>query len=473
VSDDFDEYFLRCVWEVIKFEEQQIEFRIQMDKRSRLSESTDDESIRRIIREQEFFPYWNDQVSHFLPLVTVQAAVERLLDIKLTKVRATRIARMIKDHPELLGHPRMTSVAELSDPLEADALPSIDAVDLNSVMQVDVYRRLGGPFADARLREKARALIPEYLAERQAYPYLMPRFWLWSWLPMVSGDDLLTELQAWVREAPLKIVVNLFNSAPWLVDERALQETAKRHLELGRQWDSSDIPPVLRPLVEERARRTEDDRELLALLGWLEAQGMPRTAAVNLLITRLERRPPSKPLVKIARMLTTRSAWEKDGLRLLRAIARWKDWDLVGGLWWELMTPLSTASTGNKEGESSSERKPNMGVVVSAAHLVFATVLLELAAEAASAGDDRLLTTVLTAVLQLDPPPPIVREFRRLGRHASLSERAKARIDSGMKLFKLAEGRTATFDGLFEATATLRRAVAQPDPSGIASSARE
>ncbi|MCK6587663.1 MAG: hypothetical protein L6Q76_08775, partial [Polyangiaceae bacterium] len=463
VPDHFDESFIHCVSDVIKYEEEQIGHRIEMQKRQGWPASAISESHQTIIQELKLNSFWSSHLSQFLPVVTVPAAVGRLLDVRLTRARATRIARMIKDYPELLGHPRMTAVAELSEPLEADALPPIDAIDLGSAEQVAVYRRLGGVFADACLRERARALISGYLVEMPAYPRAKPHFWRWSWLPAVAGDALLTELRARIREAPLETVVTLFNSAPWLVDERLLHEAAKRQLELGQKWDPSDVPPVLARFVEERARRTEDDGELLSLLQWLEAQGMSRTAVVDLLHARLERRPPSRALLAVATMLTTRSAWEKDGLRLLRALARWKDWGFVGSFWWKLLTALSTAPARSKEGDSVSKMTSNMSTVVSAAHFAFATLLLDLAAEAAGAGDDRLLTTLLTAVLQLDPPPPIVRELRRLGRHTILSERAQERINSGMKLFKSAEGRTATFDGLREATETLRRATARPE----------
>jgi hypothetical protein len=101
--------------------------------------------------------------------------------------------------------------------------------------------------------------------------------------------------------------------------------------------------------------------------------------------------------------------------------------------------------------------RSDLGDVLRAIHLAHAAVLLDLAEAAATVRDDGRLDALLAAVLQLDPPPPIVPALRKLARHPRLSERARERIDFGMRLFKSADGREPTVDGLWQATELMRQ----------------
>ena len=72
------------------------------------------------------------------------------------------------------------------------------------------------------------------------------------------------------------------------------------------------------------------------------------------------------------------------------------------------------------------------------------------------------MIALLNAVLQLDPPPPIVRELRRLAKRTDLSERAVERLHAATKLFKSADGRTPTIDALYAATDDIVGPAAEP-----------
>jgi hypothetical protein len=148
-------------------------------------------------------------------------------------------------------------------------------------------------------------------------------------------------------------------------------------------------------------------------------------------------------------MLATRTAWEGDGAVFLRALVRWREWTAVEVVWARL---LDTAMFRTP--------KEDVGKLVAAVHLVFALVILELGEAAAVAADEERLVAALTAVLKLDPPPPIVRELARLKRRKDLSDRAVERIEAGMKLFKSMEGRAPAFEGLYQATRMLQAAEA-------------
>jgi hypothetical protein len=143
-------------------------------------------------------------------------------------------------------------------------------------------------------------------------------------------------------------------------------------------------------------------------------------------------------------MLATRAAWEKYGAAVFRGVLRWGE-----------PRPLQVVFL-TLAGRSGSAE------LLDRVHLVFATVLLELAGVAADAGDHDRLVSLLTAVLKLDPPPPIVQKLHDLRRREGLPGRAVERIEMGASLFKSKVGRAATFDGLFEALRALPPAESPP-----------
>src|SRR5262249_40435171 len=153
---------------------------------------------------------------------------------------------------------------------------------------------------------------------------------------------------------------------PWLVDEPLVEVAAQRHLDAGLRWDDWDLLrraeelPILRTFVEERARRTEDDHELSAILDGLRRQGVPRRRWLAPLRERLESRPPTHRIAEtVAHVLSTRTAWEEDGGVFLHALMGWRDWHALGALW-TMFTRL---------GPGPESRK-----LLAAVHLAFARV---------------------------------------------------------------------------------------------------
>ena len=468
-ADDFDEAFLRCAMHLYNSERSQVRMLLLHFKESGVEdvERLDDEALESL----DMHPFLSRYVAHFYPLLTIPEVVGRLLELPLTPARAGRIARMIKDHPRLLDHPRIAEVAAMAGSVEADALPALDAINLDRPGHVEVYRRLGGPLADERLRARVRAALsaaPDEPARR--FGGLPSLLWSWGWLLDVLDDELRAEMRARVREAGFDEALRLSQSGlrlvqsnSWLVDEALLLELAARHLEQGEPWHHRELPPVLLPFVKERARRADDDHELVHLLSWLEDQGVPRSERMDLLLARLQRRPPSsEALTGAARLMVTRSAWEKDGPRFLRAWMRWNDARMVRLLWLQLIGELERAGAKGSGEASTGGAEAAREPVLWAMHLALATVALERAAAAADAGDDARVIALLNAVLQLDPPPPIVRELRRLAKRTHLSERAVERLHAATKLFKSADGRAPTFDALCAATDAIVGAAAKP-----------
>lgn len=443
--EGFDEILLRGIAELQAYEQESIEH-----VRPQLAKTMGHDWMRVVGFDYavEHEPFLSRQIAHLRPLITVTRIVDRLLQMPLTGQRATRIARMIKDNDELLRHPRLDDIlATLAGPLQAEDLPVLNEANLHDERYVAVYRKLGGTFADDRLREVVRRGFAEIRATVDDDDGCRALCWWWPWLPEIVDDDMRSEMTAWAAEGSLRRAVRLYRAAPWLVSDEILNSVAKREIEAHRPWDRLNVPPVLRWYVEEQARRTDGDRELLAALWWLEENGAPRAARLGFILGFLARRPATSEIVDAAaRMMSTRSAWEKDGPTLLRSIVRRDDWGSVAHLWYAL--------AGFQRDTPDEDR----GRLLAAIHLAFAAVLMERAKVTAEAGDDDQLATALAAVLQLDPPPPIVRDLAKLKRHPGLSERARKRIDAGMKLFKSMEGRTPGWDALFEAAGTMRGA---------------
>ena len=467
--DDFDEEFLGCAARIIEHERSEVRMFLERLKQAGIedAELLDAEELEPLrVNPLVFRP-----IAWCYPRLTISAMVGRLLELPLTPARAGRVARLIKDHPRLLEHPRIAEVAAMAGPIEANAVPDLAAINLDHPARVEVYRRLGGPLADERLRARVRAALsaaPDEPARR--FGGLPSLLWSWGWLLDVLDDELRAEMRARVREAGFDEALRLSQSGlrllqsnSWLVDEALLVELAARHLEQGDPWHHRELPPVLLPFVKERARRADDDHELVHLLSWLEDQGVPRSERMDLLLARLQRRPPSsEALTGAARLMVTRSAWEKDGPRFLRAWMRWNDARMVRLLWLQLIGELERAGAKGSGEASTGGAEAAREPVLWAMHLALATVALERAAAAAYAGDDARVIALLNAVLQLDPPPPIVRELRRLAKRTHLSERAVERLHAATKLFKSADGRAPTFDALCAATDAIVGAAAKP-----------
>jgi hypothetical protein len=448
--DDFDQAFLDCAEDVRAFEREQIKgqrrWRGDAGPQIDLDKVHDDWGLELALAHQPGL-----DIQRFRPLVTTARLVERLLQMPLTQPRAARLARMMCGHRELIHHPRLLEVATASGPIGIEALPAFEDFERHGPVGVEIYRRLGGAAADERLREHLRRTFAEMRSEGKRFP------WHWPCVPEIVDEDLRREMTSWASAASLREVLDLHRSAAWLAGEPMVEAAAQRQLDAGVRWDDwwflervAEEQPILRTFLEQRARRTDCDQELAAILAWLEKRGMPRRERLGIVLGHLEHRPPTPELAKAAaQVLSTRTAWEKDGAVLLRAIVRWSDWRALGEIWWTFV------------------EKTDLEKLLTDVHLAFATVLLEMAIAAVEAGDHDRLVATLTAVLKLDPPPPIVRKLLDLRRRDGLPDRAVLRIEAGVKLFKSGEGRTPTIDGLYEAVEALSRA-AGSTPSVLA-----
>jgi hypothetical protein len=447
--DEFDEAFLRCAFAVIAHERQQIQFARSRDGGAPMNEPDESEDLF------DYALFGDSRVDfmtrHFRPLLRIETVVDRLLELELTPTRARRIARLIKDHRRLLHHSRIGEVAAVAGEVEAEMLPPFEKIDLEDRDQVTLYRHLAGAAADDRLRAHARAALLRY--DRGAdSTRLIPRPSGWvllRWFEDLIEPALRTELRAQIVDAPLYVVLDWWDMLPTVVDDLLIGAAAQRHLDENRRWDRIYLIPQLRRFVEQRVPRAEDDDELFFLLDWLEAQGFSRAAKLDAVLAAIEKRLPTRNLQRIVALLPTRSSWEQHGPRLLRALVRRDAWTMVYNIWYTLHESIRNAPAAPDGTAARSDDE--IVALVTAAHLAFATVLLELASAAAETQDEARLLVLLNAVLKLDPPPPIVRHLRQLAKQPSLSDRARERIDLGTTLFKSASGRTAAFGPLMNA----------------------
>jgi hypothetical protein len=447
--DEFDEAFLRCAFTVIAHERQQIQFARSRDGGAPVNEPDESEGLF------DYALLGDSRVDFmtrpFHPLLRIETVVDRLLELDLTPTRARRIARLIKDHRRLLHHPRIGEVAAVAGEIEAEMLLPFEKIDLEDRDQVTLYRHLAGAAADDRLRAHARAALLRY--DRGAdSTELIPRPSGWvllRWFEDLIEPALRAELRARLVDAPLRVVLDWWDMLPTVVDDRLIGDAAQRHLDENRRWDRVYLIPQLRRFVEQRVPHAEDDDELFFLLDWLEAQGFSRAAKLDAVLAAIEKRPPTRNLHRIVALLPTRSSWEQHGPRLLRALVRRDAWTMVYNIWYALHESISNAPAAPDGTAARSDDE--IVALITATHLAFATVLLELASAAAEAHDEARLLALLNAVLKLDPPPPIVRHLRQLAKQPGLSDRARERIDLGTTLFKSASGRTAAFGPLMNA----------------------
>ena len=447
--DEFDEAFLRCAFSVIAHERQQIQLMRSRDGGAPVNEPDESEDLF------DYALFGDSRVDfmtrHFRPLLRIETVVDRLLELELTPTRARRIARLIKAHRRLLHHPRIGEVAAVAGEIEAEMLPAFEKIDLEDRDQVTLYRHLAGATADDRLRAHARAALLRY--DRGAdSTRLIPRPSGWvllRWFEDLIERTLRADLRAQIVDAPLYVVLDWREMLPTVVDDLLIGDAAQRHLDENRRWDRVYLIPQLRPFVEQRVPHAEDDDELFFLLDWLEAQGFSRAAKLEAVLAAIEKRPPTRILQQIGALLPTRSSWEQHGPRLLRALVRRDAWTMVYNIWYTLYESVRNAPAAPDGTPARSDDE--IVALITAAHLAFATVLLELASAAAEAQDETRLLALLNAVLKLDPPPPIVRHLRRLAKQPGLSDRARERIDLGTTLFKSASGRTAAFGPLMNA----------------------
>lgn len=443
--DDFDAALLMCIEGVKAHEREQLSVRGQLGfdlvrVSIEVERLDDDDYLTTLGLAYGAVP---DQ---YKPLISTRGIVERLLQMPLTQSRAARIARMIKGHRRLIQHPRMLDVATASGPIEPDLVPDFEEIELDDGQQVEIYRRLGGAAADARLREHVRRSFETMKAEGKRFA------WHASWLPDVLDEALRADMRAWASAAPIMAVLELYPGVPWLVDEHTVEVAAQRHFDTGLHWRDpyllhrAEKIPLLGAFIERRAECTGDDHEFDVLLRWLGDRDVPRARQLALLLGHLDRIRPTEDLARATlRTLPTRAAWEKDGPTVLRAVLKWRDRRSLGEIW----SALSWSALRQDEGKNDAPK------ILAAVHLAFATAIIEVAAMAADDHDEARLTAALTALLALDPPPTIVPRLTKLRHREGMPDRAVERLQDGIELFKSKEGRTPTISALYEAAALL------------------
>lgn len=438
-SDDFDEAYLRCARDEMAYEDDWLTeagriFKEQSrgGSREHFADMTHAE-IERSIRS----PVWDRYVGSMRPFLTMAAVLERLLEMKLTARRATRIARGLKDAPELLPHERIREVAELAAPLGAEELPPLGALKLHDPVQVDIYRRLGGRAADEQLRAHLRDEIvhpgPRY---SRSLDGMCER---WPWIEHVAGDALLGSLRASARDLPVATLARLSRRAPWLVDKAMLHSAAAAQLDDRWQWEAEELPPSLLPFVEERARRAATSDELVSLLAWLDENGISRSVRLELLLVPRKRGWGWDEWARIiAPMLLHLAEWEEDGPRVVRAMTEQKAWFHLSSLW----TCLRAAWPSGDD----------FSALTRVAHVAFAAALTDLAESAARRGDEAHLLAMIDAISRLHHGRTVAERLAVLSRAHELSDEVKRRIDREIQSLEVADSRAPPFEALFHAT---------------------
>jgi hypothetical protein len=467
--EGFDERYLACLRDEMRYEEDQVaparrelcEKAPQVDWEKLSPAQMDDFAHRRVTHLSVSWQMFCERLSPFL---TLRTALERLLEKPLSPARATCIARLLKEVPELFGHARIVEVAQLAEPMSLDELPPLKAIDVEFPPQVEAYRLLGGHAAD----EQLLAYLREHF-EKHAEPAQLDRALgsYWRWMEHVVDSALRTELRRRAAELPFDTLWSVARRAPWLADKAVLHTAARRALDT--RWEGSFVEHLsadMWPLVNERARRATGDYELSRLLHWLTGHGLSRAGRADILLSRLEAGLVRDWFDPAAQILLEPAAWAREAPRLLRAVVEKGEWQLLAALWLRLLDLVYHSPAA--PGASSDPAEPPDAEAIAAfwrsAHAVFAALLLDLAERSMEASDEPRLLAFVDALSQLALPPA---ESARLRALAPLSERARKRIDAALKLLDSIPHAASAY-GLVEATRRVLQALPQAESGGKA-----
>jgi hypothetical protein len=210
----------------------------------------------------------------------------------------------------------------------------------------------------------------------------------------------------------------------------------------GEDWSFAvlDFPAPLRDAVLEKARITTRGEERANLLGWLELQGVPRSALLPVALLPSRGGQVSYPVLSwLARQLSTRAAWDKHGLETLSVLMGQRAFPEIG----ELVTVAwSEAGRGGAE--------PPRGLL-EAIQVAFALALIGMTREALSAGDEPRAMAALSALACLDPPSRVSRAVHELGRARGASEGIAELVAVNERLVKHSDARDASLEGVIAA----------------------
>lgn len=252
----------------------------------------------------------------------------------------------------------------------------------------------------------------------------------------------LDEEQRPLRDRTLAEVLAERRRGALSIDDAALSALAmERARSSDEDWSFAalDFPAILRDAVFEKARRTRDDAERANLLGWLEAQGTPRAALLDVALEAIRGGQISFGLLSwLSRQLTTRAAWDRFGLVTLTALMAQGAFSEIG----ELVTVAwSEAGRGGKE--------PARGLL-EAMQVAFALVLIDVARAALGRGDQERGLAALSALACLDPPSRVSRAVHEL-RRVAVSAEALDLISVNERLVKHSDARDASLEGMIAA----------------------
>jgi hypothetical protein len=203
-------------------------------------------------------------------------------------------------------------------------------------------------------------------------------------------------------------------------------------------WSAAtpDLPAVLKDAVLEKARSTPRSAERANLLGWLEAQDVPRAVLLPIALDSMREGPVSYGLVAwLARQLATRAAWDKHGLATLSALMAQRAFPEIG----ELVTVAwSEAGRGKDE--------PPRGLL-EAIQVAFSLALIAIIQAAIERGDEGRAMAALSALACLDPPSRVSRAVHDLRRNAGVSAEIAELIGVNERLVKHSDARDASLEG--------------------------
>ena len=226
------------------------------------------------------------------------------------------------------------------------------------------------------------------------------------------------------------------------LDDAGLLSLAMARASSAEDWSFAvlDFPALLRDAIFEKARRTGNDAERANLLAWLEVQGVPRGALLDVALAAIRAGEISFGLLSwLTRQLGTRTAWDKYGLDVLSALMARRAFAEVG----ELCTVVwSESGRGGAEPPRA---------LLEAIQVAFAHALLGVSREALARGDHDGAMAALSALACLDPPSRVSRAVHDLRRSPGVTTDVAALLAVNERLVKHSDARDASLEGVIAA----------------------
>lgn len=249
--------------------------------------------------------------------------------------------------------------------------------------------------------------------------------------------------------------------------ERELQWLSKEeHSERVRDLVDGEVITLVRRLEEvgtsaERARSYVTARalhggskHLAALFDALKRDGLRRAELIEVALTRLRDEPVSgqwsptrAALIEwMGAMLTSRAAWEAEGVRLVDALL-----DVEEGVLQRLCLSALSACTSPRDAPGGAERGTDPGALLDAILVALAAVLGARARESIARGDTLPALRALRAIMELDAPSRAYRFVGPLRKLAKSDERLETAVEACEHLLRSDADRAPTIDNIARA----------------------